>query len=447
MLTSTPVPSSNPARIVSRGTMSTCQQNSSTPRGAVRTQRLSCGAAPNRARQRRDRAADHRRADVAIRLERGRGASRNDAKLERRPRCPRADQHGAFVHGHEPLAAAHLLRRDVREQVPAHRPLVVRAGPLALPRHLGRNERERVELSVRVLERGAGIGALVDDQMQEGGARRRGRASARARRRPRRRTAPRSAPRARSTCSGAWTITSCAPTAGCDAKRSGWRTRDDWPQRVDRARQPRLGGACVVAAAPASPREDQHRVEVRDRAGGPARGVGLAAVRAGGPDLGRRPVLAALAERAASRRLPRVPGPRGRERVGALGPAGREDRAQPGELVDADLGGSSGRLRRLRRSPGRVAGPRSRPEERLDHVERQREDDGRVLVDADVEQRLQVAELERRRVLADDVRRLGELLGRLELAVGGDDLRAPLALGLRLARRSPAACRPAARRP
>ena len=54
-------------------------------------------------------------------------------------------------------------------------------------------------------------------------------------------------------------------------------------------------------------------------------------------------------------------------------------------------------------------------------------------VDADVEQRLQVAELERGGVAADDLGGLGELLGRLELAVGGDDLGAPLALGLGLA--------------
>ena len=47
------------------------------------------------------------------------------------------------------------------------------------------------------------------------------------------------------------------------------------------------------------------------------------------------------------------------------------------------------------------------------------------------------AELERGRVLADDVRRGGELLGRLELTLGVDDLGPPLALGLGLARHRP----------
>src|SRR5215207_6716343 len=82
---------------------------------------------------------------------------------------------------------------------------------------------------------------------------------------------------------------------------------------------------------------------------------------------------------------------------------------------------------------GAAVARRPRPSgERLQQVEREREEDGRVLVHPDLEQRLEVAELERRRVPADDVRGVRELLCRLELAVGVDDLRPPLALGLGL---------------
>ncbi len=68
-----------------------------------------------------------------------------------------------------------------------------------------------------------------------------------------------------------------------------------------------------------------------------------------------------------------------------------------------------------------------------DKVHRQREDDRRVLVSTDLEQGLQVSELERGRIAADDVSSLSQLLGSLVLALGVDDLGAPLALGLCLA--------------
>ena len=71
-------------------------------------------------------------------------------------------------------------------------------------------------------------------------------------------------------------------------------------------------------------------------------------------------------------------------------------------------------------------------QQRLDQVER--EHDRRVLVDADLAQRLQVAQLQRGRVLGDHVGGLAQARRGLELALGVDDLRAPLALGLGLAR-------------
>ena len=52
---------------------------------------------------------------------------------------------------------------------------------------------------------------------------------------------------------------------------------------------------------------------------------------------------------------------------------------------------------------------------------------------AELEQRLQVAQLQRDRVLLDHERRVLQPLGGLELALGVDHLRAPLALGLGLA--------------
>ena len=86
-----------------------------------------------------------------------------------------------------------------------------------------------------------------------------------------------------------------------------------------------------------------------------------------------------------------------------------------------------------RRSAGASPPLATRVEHRPDQVDRHREHDGRVLVAADLAQRLQVAQLERHRVAADHVGRLGELRRRLELALGVDDLRAALALGLGLA--------------
>src|SRR5438270_48571 len=73
-------------------------------------------------------------------------------------------------------------------------------------------------------------------------------------------------------------------------------------------------------------------------------------------------------------------------------------------------------------------------EERSDQVDRRREDDRRRVAGTKLEQRLQVAQLQGDRVRLDHDRRVLQLLGRLELALGVDDLRAPLALGLRLTR-------------
>ena len=66
-------------------------------------------------------------------------------------------------------------------------------------------------------------------------------------------------------------------------------------------------------------------------------------------------------------------------------------------------------------------------------VERQREDDRRVLVDPDLGQGLEVAQLERAGRRADHLGGVAQPLRRLELALRVDHLGAALALGLRLA--------------
>ena len=72
-------------------------------------------------------------------------------------------------------------------------------------------------------------------------------------------------------------------------------------------------------------------------------------------------------------------------------------------------------------------------EERLDDVDRRREDDRRRWRAADLEQRLQVAQLQRHRVLLDHDRGVLQPLGGLELAIGIDHFGTPFAFRLGLA--------------
>src|SRR5581483_9023472 len=72
---------------------------------------------------------------------------------------------------------------------------------------------------------------------------------------------------------------------------------------------------------------------------------------------------------------------------------------------------------------------RRHPADRLEGLEQldgDREDDRRGLLGRDLHQRLELAELEGARGAGDDVGRLAELLCRLQLALGGDDLGPPL---------------------
>src|SRR3546814_8688415 len=71
-------------------------------------------------------------------------------------------------------------------------------------------------------------------------------------------------------------------------------------------------------------------------------------------------------------------------------------------------------------------------QERFDQLHRQREQDRGTLLPGDLGQRLQVAQLDRTRVAAEQLGRLHQLLGRLLLAFGMDHLGAAHALGLGL---------------
>ena len=155
------MPSSSPARCVSRGRMSIRQQKWSAPRGAVRTHRFSGGLrAEARARSRRSAscssAAPGRAVVLEARPRRGAGAS---MQLERHARGVGRHQHGLVVDRDDPLAPADLLLHEVGEQVAAHRAHRVGAEALALAGDRRGDEVERVQLRVGVRERGAGLAA------------------------------------------------------------------------------------------------------------------------------------------------------------------------------------------------------------------------------------------------------------------------------------------------
>ena len=104
-----PVPSSSPARWVSRGRMSIRQQNVSAPRGAVRIQRFSGGEAPSRRRRRSSASCSSAGAGRAVVLEARLRAPRDEHELEREPRRVGRHQHRVVVDRDDPVAHPHLL--------------------------------------------------------------------------------------------------------------------------------------------------------------------------------------------------------------------------------------------------------------------------------------------------------------------------------------------------
>ena len=111
-------------------------------------------AAPRRARRGRSAAAAVRGTSRSSNGERDAQGQKSAASL---------------VDRDEPIPPPHLLDDHVLEQVAPHRALVVGGEALALAGDLGRDEREREELGVGVREGRAGVGALVDDEVDEGG--------------------------------------------------------------------------------------------------------------------------------------------------------------------------------------------------------------------------------------------------------------------------------------
>ena len=165
----TPVPSSSPARCVSRGWISIRQQKCSAPLGAVRTHRFSGGLAPSRARRRRSASCSSAAPVGPSSSKRARARRGREHEVERHARGVGRHQHGLVVDRDDPLAPADLLLHEVGEQVAAHRAHGVGAEALALAGDRGGHEVQRVQLRVGVRERGAGLAALVDDQVPAGG--------------------------------------------------------------------------------------------------------------------------------------------------------------------------------------------------------------------------------------------------------------------------------------
>ena len=139
------------------------------------------GRGPDPEVQRRARAEPRLEASQRVVQQRGAGrtvvlearprAAGREQQVERRAPGVRRHQHGLVVDRDDPLAPAHLLLHVVAEQVPAHRAHGVGAEALTLAGDRGGDEVQRVQLRVRVRERGSGLPALVDDQVLAGGVR------------------------------------------------------------------------------------------------------------------------------------------------------------------------------------------------------------------------------------------------------------------------------------
>ena len=302
---------------VRRGTMSMRQQKCSAPRGAVRIQRFSGGPRPA-AREAAQPVVQECGAGRAVVVEARARPARREHELEGQPRAVGGHEHRLVVDRDDALAELDLLLHEVLQEVPAHRPLGVRAEALALAGDGGGDEVQRVDLRVGVGQRGAGLAALVDDDVDVGGASRRARACARATRRPPAHLLDVEVGQ-RGDRVGGVDDDLVAPRAGATAKRSGFAKG-----RAARCpgRAPDRGWARRARASRACPARRRWRAARRSRA-------------ACGPR-----------------------GPRGRDpsRCRSVGRGGGEASARPrgaiggddgpvaGERVDANLGHGPGRV-------------------------------------------------------------------------------------------------------
>src|SRR6476620_11626984 len=278
------------------------------------------------------RGGDHRRPGLVV-LEAGGLPPRDHPQLERRGGRPGTDQRRLLVDRDQPLLAPNLLDEDVAEQPAPRGPFAVGADPLALAGDRGGNERQRVELRVSVLERGAGTAALVDDQLQVGGL---GVSS---------HPLPPGGDRGgelllvkvrhRGQVLGGVDQHLVRTLGRARGEEVGFAGPFGGQQGIARAGEGARLGAGRLSVLLVRKSAPERGIEVGNHPRGPPGAVGLAAPRARRVELGRGAVLAALAEGAVlwSLRLARAR----REAVRAGGPAGGEDRPQPRQLVDADL--------------------------------------------------------------------------------------------------------------
>ena len=320
---STPVESSNPAFWASLGRDVHVPVEDLRPARGGAHPRVQLEARPEPRAQRAQRRGQRAEADLAVVLEARRGRARHDPQLEGAARGPRAEHDRVVVYRHQALAAAHLLGGDVGEQVAAHRALVVGGEALALARDRDRDEVQRVELGVGVLQRGAGGLALVDDQLPGSAPALRAAASARAIPPPRRTARPRRAAPAR--CGAA-----ASGRSPRGRRRPGWSRRG----RARRCAATRAAGR----GAPAARRRGSRPRRRPPRAPAPGRGSG-------------RPACASRARPGLRPRAGRPTSPAG------CGPRGPRRRGSPrGSRPDRRLR----RRSRSRRCPSR-AGARRGP--------------------------------------------------------------------------------------
>ena len=385
MFTPSPVPSSKPASRVRRGTTSTCQWKCSAPRGAVRTQRFSGGGAPRRVLELQQALVQQARAPDSDSAKLALVAARHELQLVRATR----DAKGASRTASSSTATTRSRRRTSSwSRSHSRQPPIVRV-LCAVKRSRSRaisggHEVERVELRVRVLERCARGRALVHHHVHAGGI---GvRAGARA---PARDGAARTAP----------------ASSSVDRATVLGRVDDHLVVARSRRRSTSSSGSPRPLASGSSGARRlarlQQRVLVRHRAHEPAGRVGRAAARVAGVGLGRSPALVALAQRALLARTRRATSDDSKLK-GRSARAGASTTRRPvsGSIRSSGArhsgGGPAGALAALAPSASRNG---------REEVDRHREDRGRVALRADLDQRLEEAQLDRDRVLADRLRR------------------------------------------
>ena len=108
------------------------------------------------------------RGEGAVSLEAATRPARDHLQLVGHARGERTERHGLRVDRHHPLAAPDLLLEQILEEVAALGAVPVGGEALPLAGDHGRHEREGVQLGVRMGQRGARLGPLVQAQVHVG---------------------------------------------------------------------------------------------------------------------------------------------------------------------------------------------------------------------------------------------------------------------------------------